>query len=269
MYNGLEMIKYAPKFNIWRAPVDNDRNMHTWLKEGYDRLITHTYSVKIAEEDNKHIVICSEFSLGGYINKPVVHAKAIWSIYGSGDIYLETQAKVREDVPFLPRLGLQLQMSKGNELVQYFGYGPHESYIDKHISTKISRYSTTVDEMFENYLKPQENGSHYGTEWAAVTNHFGMGLLFVGMDNFSFNASHYTPEDITNADHPYKLEKRDETIINIDYMMSGVGSASCGPELLPQYRLSQTSINFKLRIKPVFLGDVSLHETINTIIVDG
>jgi len=159
-------------------------------------------------------------------------------------------------------------MPKGNELVQYFGYGPHESYIDKHHSCKISRYRNTVDEMFENYLRPQENGSHYRTEWAVVTNKLGMGLLFAGMDKFSFNVSHYTPEDLTYADHPYKLKKRDVTIVNIDYMMSGTGSNSCGPELLPQYRLSQKDINFSLRIKPVFVEDISVIDTVNTVIED-
>jgi beta-galactosidase len=122
--------------------------------------------------------------------------------------------------------------------------------------------------MFENYLKPQENGSHYQTEWAAVTNKPGMGLLFIGMDDFSFNASHYTPEEIAGADHSYKLKKREETIVNIDYMMSGVGSNSCGPELMPEYRLSRTDINFKLRLKPVFIEDISITDTVNTIIVN-
>jgi len=267
-YNGLDMIDTLPKFNIWRAPIDNDRNMHAWRDEGYDRLNTRISSVRIISEDSKKISICTEYTLGSYSRKPVIRGKALWTVYGSGDIYLETEAKVREDAPFLPRFGLQLSMPKGNELVQYFGYGPHESYIDKHHSCKISRYRNTVDEMFENYLRPQENGSHYRTEWAVVTNKLGMGLLFAGMDKFSFNVSHYTPEDLTYADHPYKLKKRDVTIVNIDYMMSGTGSNSCGPELLPQYRLSQKDINFSLRIKPVFVEDISVIDTVNTVIED-
>jgi len=266
-YNGLAMLESLPKFNVWRAPIDNDRYIqHSWKAEGYDRLDSHIYSVKIISEDSKHISICTEYSLGGYIRKPVIRGNAVWTVYGSGDIYLETNIKVREDAPFLPRFGLQLSMPKGNELVKYFGYGPHESYIDKHRSCKISRYATTVDEMFENYIRPQENGSHYATEWAAVTNKLGMGLLFVGMDGFSFNASHYTPEDLTYACHPYELRKREETIVNIDYMMSGTGSNSCGPELLPQYRLSQKDIKFRLRIKPVFIEDISVTDMVNTVI---
>lgn len=266
-YNGVNMINPMPKFNVWRAPTDNDRNIkNKWMQEGYHRLDTHTYSVKIVSEDDRQIKLCSEFSLGGYIKKPVLHAKAFWTVYGSGDIVLETEANVREGLPFLPRFGLQLSMPKGNERVEYFGYGPHESYIDKQRSTWKSRFAASVDEMHENYIMPQENGSHYSTEWASVTNLLGMGLLFIGMDDFSFNASHYTPEDITQAGHTYELKKREETIVNLDAAMSGVGSNSCGPELLPQYRLSQTEFGFKLRIKPVFSEELSLLREIHTVI---
>jgi beta-galactosidase len=266
-YNGVPMINEKPVFSVWRAPTDNDRNIVSkWREEGYDRLDTKTYAVQVTSEDAQHVTICSEFSLGGYIKKPILRGKACWTVYGSGDILLDTQVKVREDLPFLPRFGLKLAMPKGNEAVEYFGYGPHESYIDKRRSTQKSRYENTVDGMHENYLMPQENGSHYSTEWAALTNTLGMGLLFIGMDDFSFHASHYTPEDLTKAMHPHELIRRDETIVHLDYMNSGVGSNSCGPELLPQYRLSQQEIGFKVRIKPVFKEDICLVDTVNTVI---
>lgn len=269
VYNGVPMISKKPIFNIWRAPTDNDRNIaHMWKEEGYDRLDTRVYGVKIASESSKHITLCTEFSLCGYIKRPVLSGKAYWTVYGSGDIIMQVQVNVREGIPFLPRFGLQLSMPGENELVEYFGYGPHESYIDKHRSTWKSRFETSVDRMHENYLMPQENGSHYSTEWAAITNKLGMGLLFIGMDDFSFNASHYTPEDLTKAMHPHELKKQNETIVHLDYMNSGVGSNSCGPELLPQYRLSQKEINFKVRIKPVFKEDVSLLDEVNTQIQD-
>ena len=84
-------------------------------------------------------------------------------------------------------------MPKGSEAVEYFGYGPHESYIDKRRSTWKSRFATSVDGMHQGYLRLQENGSHYETEWAAITGERGAGLLFVGKESFSFNASHFAP----------------------------------------------------------------------------
>ncbi len=268
-YNGVEMLHGPTRFNIWRAPTDNDRNIkRKWIDAGYDALSTRVYS-SATESGDRYVCIKTDFSLVPCSRKPVLKGRAVWKIFGSGDIILETEVKVRQGLPFLPRFGLQIAMPRGNELVEYFGYGPHESYIDKRHSTVKSRFEATVDSLHEDYIMPQENGSHYSTEWATVTNLQGMGLLFVGMDDFSFNTSHYTPEDLTAAQHNYELRKRDETIINLDYMMSGVGSNSCGPELLPQYRLAQTEFVFRIRIKPVFRENVDILELVHSKIIEG
>lgn len=268
-YNGVKLLAAMPKFNIWRAPTDNDMYIRKkWEAEGFDRMNAHIYGVSVPDIDPQRIRISVDFSLGGYIKKPAIHGVAVWSIYGSGDIRLEVEAKVREDLPFLPRFGLQLTMPGGSDRAEYFGYGPQESYVDKRWGAWKSRFESDVDEMHENYIMPQENGSHYGTEWAAVTNILGAGLLFIGREEFSFQASHYTPEDLTVAGHTYDLEQRKETIINLDYSMSGVGSNSCGPELLPQYRLSEKELRFALRIKPIFKEEVSITDMVKTEIVD-
>jgi beta-galactosidase len=147
-------------------------------------------------------------------------------------------------------------MPRGSEEVEYFGFGPHESYVDKRQSVRKGKYLLTVDEMFQNYIMPQENGSRYGTEWAIVSNEQGMGLKFASPEGeFSFNAAHYTPADLTAATHSHELSKRKETIIHLDYKMSGVGSNSCGPELLQQYRLDEKEFEFGLTILPLFKED--------------
>lgn len=264
-YRGVKLICAQPGFNVWRAPTDNDRNIkEKWREEGYDRLASHLYEAWIDSRDERHIAFGTRFSLGGYIKKPVIRGNSIWTIYGSGDILLEIRAEAREDLPFLPRFGLQLWMPPGNERVEYFGYGPQESYRDKHRGSRMGRYRASVNEMHEDYLRPQENGSHYRTEWAAVTNLWGTGLLFRGDPDFSFQVSHFTPRDLTVAGHPYQLQKRPETIVHLDYAMSGVGSNSCGPELLPQYRLAQREIRFRVRIKPMNKEEVSLADLIHT-----
>ena len=114
-----------------------------------------------------------------------------------------------------------------------------------------------MDEMFENYVRPQENGSRYGTEWAIVSNEQGMGIRFASPERFSFNASHYTPDDLAKSAHTYELAKvkRKETIVHLDYKMSGVGSNSCGPELAEAYRLNEKEIHFEIHLAPVFKED--------------
>jgi beta-galactosidase len=96
----------------------------------------------------------------------------------------------------------------------------------------------------------------------------GLGLLFLGMKDFSFNASHYTPEDLAAANHPFELRRREETIVHVDAMMSGMGSNSCGPELLPQYRLSMRDITFRFRIVPCRTGRVAPFDIARSRIVD-
>ena len=226
-----------------------------WMTEGYDRAAMRVYDTKISNQTDFSVEISVDFSLGGYIKLPILQGKAVWTVDGTGEISLKVNAKVRENLVFLPRFGLQFMMPKGNEEVEYFGYGPHESYIDKRQSVRIGKYLITVDDMFENYLMPQENGSRFGTEWAIISNELGMGLKFTGCPDFSLNAAHYAPEDLTAAAHPHKLQKRKETIVNIDYKMSGVGSNSCGPELLEKYRFDEKEFEFKLKFMPIFKED--------------
>ncbi len=268
IYNGVELICNQPELTIWRAPTDNDRNIRSqWEKEGYDRTQSHIYSVSV-EKDDKHITISSTYSLGACSKKPVLRGKYAWTVYGSGELFFETKADVREGVPYLPRFGLRLVMPAGNERVTYYGFGPHESYIDKRQSTVKSRFSSQVGAMHENYIMPQENGSHYATEWAVVSNLLGAGLLFVGMEDFSFNASHYTTEDLTMAQHCYELTPRKETFIHLDYKMSGIGSASCGPALPEQYRVSDSKITYGLKMRPIFCDEISILEMVRREITD-
>lgn len=254
--NYVDMISQMPRFNVWRAPTDNDRNIkNIWIAEGYERAVAHVYDAKITNSLDTEVEITVDFSLGGYSKYPILHGQAVWTVNGAGEISLKVKVKVKEDFAFLPRFGLQLVMPSGTEEVEYFGYGPHENYIDKKHSVKKGKYLTTVDEMFENYLMPQENGSRCGTEWAIISNAFGMGLEFTSDTDFSFNAAHYTTEDLTAAEHPHELEKRKETVVNIDYKISGVGSNSCGPELLGKYRLNEKEFEFGIKITPVFKED--------------
>ena len=268
-YKGANLLHGRPKFNIWRAPTDNDMYIRKeWEAEGFDRMESRISSLTVEQKNDNCVVMECSYSMACKSRRPAISGKLRWIVYGSGDIFMETEADVREDLPFLPRFGLQLMMPQGSNYVEYFGYGPHESYIDKRQSTYKSRFRSTVSQMHEDYIMPQENGSHFGTEWAAVTNNVGIGLLFKGMDDFSFNASHFTPEDLTEAKHNIELKPRKETVINIDYMMSGVGSNSCGPKIQPKYTLSEKHISFRLRIKPVCTEQSSPIDIVNTEIID-
>lgn len=254
--HGVNMLAAPAHFEVWRAPTDNDRNeKHAWANAGLDRAVTKVYSVSWQQPAYDRVTIEVSYSMGGYSIRNILRGTAEWSVFADGSITLRTDVEVGGTVDFLPRFGLQLTMPKGNEAVTYYGLGPHESYIDKKLSVKRDVYDTSVDQMHTDYIMPQENGSRYHTEWAVVSNSLGMGLRFAGPDRFSFNASHYTPEDLTAARHNVELVRRDETIVHLDYKMSGVGSNSCGPRLMEKYRLNEKSFAFEVTIQPVFGED--------------
>ena len=151
---------------------------------------------------------------------------------------------------FLPRFGIRLVLPEQYSEVKYFGYGPDESYIDKHHACYKSLFMTSVDEMFENYLKPQENGAHYDTEWMSCTDRYGLGLEVIG-EGFSFNTGRYTAHEIAASAHPHELPESHKTVLNLDYGQSGSGSNACGPELLKQYRLDQKEFTMELAMRPI------------------
>ncbi|ANE45227.1 glycoside hydrolase [Paenibacillus swuensis] len=255
--NEVDMISQPAEFTIWRAPTDNDMYIRKeWIDEGYDRAGMKLYQSTWKKQETGEVEIRVTYSLGGYIRRPIMQGEAIWTVYANGEIRLHTQVEVREELPYLPRFGLRLTMPEGNEEVEYYGNGPHESYVDKRNSVKRGRYLTTVDSMFENYIMPQENGSRYGTEWATVSSELGMGLHFTSPKAFSMNVSHYTSDELTRAAHSHELRKSKETFVHLDYQMSGVGSNSCGPQLLEPYRLNQKTFGFSLNILPIFKEDI-------------
>ena len=164
---------------------------------------------------------------------------------------------MRENATYLPRFGLALVMPEGTERLKWFGRGEVESYADKHLASRLGLWETTVTDNFEHYVKPQENGAHNGTYWAAAASLVGHGL-FVSANGaeFSFNASHYSDKTLTETRHDYELIPAKETFFNIDYKQSGIGSNSCGPALDEKWQLKEKKFAFTLHLVPMHLNDV-------------
>lgn len=261
-YQGVEFLESPMVPSVWRAPTDNDMLLKPlWLENNYDHMRTHLYSCTASREGGV-VRVESDFSLGAYSQEPVLRGKLCFVIHSSGDLFVELHGAVRGGIEPLPRLGLRFSMPHGYETVEYFGYGPRESYIDKRRSALKSRYRSTVDGLFENYLVPQENGSRFGTEWLCLRDERDIGLLITAEDAFSFNASHYTPEDLTAARHAHELVRREETVVHLDYRMSGVGSNSCGPKLSKEYQVPCGEFRFAFRLRPYFFEEVRLTDEI-------
>ncbi|MBQ7313857.1 MAG: DUF4981 domain-containing protein [Clostridia bacterium] len=266
--NGEDLITKPVVPEIWRAPTDNDRNVRwEWQRNGFDKAEIKCYSCELVESTAEKAVILAKISLGCALHSVILHADVTYTVkYGMGiEAKFDVQWRERDrekDHTFYPRFGVRLTMPESAEQMKYFGYGPMESYCDKNLAAKLGEYASTVTENYEPYVFPQENSSHWNCRWADVHTVAGHGFLFTADAPFSFNASHYSPEQLTKKRHHYELEREPETTVIIDCRQSGIGSNSCGPALLDKYRFMEDKFTCAVRIAPVFANEVNPYDEI-------
>ncbi|MBR5527872.1 MAG: DUF4981 domain-containing protein [Clostridia bacterium] len=258
LHEGKAMLSEPMTFEIWRAPTDNDRNIkNKWKEYRYDDAVMTVHNAGLAERCDEHITLFADITIGGAAFRPAVCAKTSYVFSRDGSVSIDINAEKNTAMPYLPKFGLRLVMPEGNERVEYFGYGPMESYVDKNLASRLSLFKTTATENFEPYVRPQENSSHFGTRYAFVGNSGGHGLYIENLydsETFSFNASHFRSEALTAASHDYELVPEAETIVCIDFKMSGIGSNSCGPDLDEKYRVNEKEFTCGIKLYPKFIN---------------
>lgn len=248
-YDNKIITDKAIKYNLYRAPTDNDMYVNKiWLEEGFNRTNPYTYPIVISVTDKAVIIKCPLSIQATYLAN-IAEINSVWTVYNNGAINVSLDTKIRDTVSYLPRFGLQIFINKTFNSCKYFGYGPHESYIDKHLSTYKDMFKSKVIDMHEDYIFPQENGSHYDTEYVKLNSN-NINFEIISKDNFSFNVSPYTVNELTIKKHNFELEESGYTVLSLDYMMSGVGSNSCGPELPKEYRFDKKEFCFDITILP-------------------
>jgi len=142
------------------------------------------------------------------------------------------------ELPDLARVGLELALVEGFETVEYFGQGPYENYRDRSACTWSERFESTVDAMHVPYIMPQENGNRSEVRWCALKQADGPQLRVDALDQvMEFKATHLNDADLFAATHTYELEPRAETWLYLDHMQRGMGTMSCGPDTLEQYKI--------------------------------
>ena len=260
-YQGLPLIAAGPRLLAWRAPTDNDVHIaREWRNAGLDRLQHRVANVALAAALPEAVCIEVTAVLAGYSLLPAFTVRYRYTIYGSGDVRIDTAVTPRAGeplLPHLPRLGLELTMPAGFTQFAWYGRGPHENYIDRQESARVGVYAGTVEAQHVPYIKPQENGNKGEVRWAMVTNLRGTGLLATGQPRLNVSAHHYTVADLTAARHAHELKRRPETVLHLDYRQGGLGSNSCGPAPLPQYLLPADPVTFTVRLTPIATDIIS------------
>ena len=233
IFRGVTVLKQGARVNLWRAPTDNDNGFinlaSKWEKLGLNRLLCRNEKLE-AEEKDGAVNVTVQGVYGSKVVAPVLRVTQQYTVTGDGRVALEiTYAPMREIADYLPRLGLRMTLPDGFDRLVWQGRGPWESYPDKKTGALLGRYETTVDATHEPYVRPQENGAHEDTAFAALMNSRGIGLMTAG-ESFSFSAHHYTPEALTAAQHTVELKREEDITLLVDGAMGPLGTASCGPE---------------------------------------
>ena len=255
IFEGEELLDRPIEFNFWRAPVDNDMFVvDKWKKQRLDHTLTRAYEVNCTcNADSAEIHVRQ--SAGAISVPPVVMMDTVWEIKSSGAVTLKVNAVKDPQIRTLPRIGIRLFVKKWLKVVSYYGMGPMESYVDKHQAARHDSFTATVGKFHEPYIRPQENGSHYDCDYVSVRGK-GMCLHIIPADEntLSFNASRFTQEELGNKAHEHELISCGSTVLCIDHRMSGLGSASCGPELQKVYRIDEDRYSFAFMIVPESLN---------------
>jgi beta-galactosidase/beta-glucuronidase len=265
MYEGLQLLEAGPRLEFWRATTDNDRGRPPFsAAEEWKSFGLHWLRQRIDSFDWEVIE-------GGRAVKVEVTARIAppvrswgvsciyeYMVYGTGDIVLSVKGRPAEGGPrTLPRIGLELRIPKQFEHVTWYGRGPGESYADTRQANLVGLYTKSVDELYTPYTFPQENGNRSEVRWVSVANSRGTGLLAIGMPELNFSIHRYSVEQLEQARHTYELSDSGQLIWHLDYGQNGIGSASCGPGVLPQYELLTEPFQFALRLRPFSIDLVS------------
>ena len=252
-FAGREYLNHPMELNIWRAPTDNDMYIKAeWKKAHYDKAYTRAYTTEVVQ--GKHgVKIVSHASVVAETVQKILDVTITWKIDASGKIDADIEAAKDGEFPDLPRFGVRIFLDKKLSDARYFGMGPQESYRDKHQAASHGLYRANVRDLHEDYIRPQENGSHYDCRYVELNNsRYGMAAF--SESTFSFNASYYTQEELEKKTHNYELAESDSVVLCVDYALNGIGSNSCGPVVLDQYRFNDVLFRFQFTLVPYVKG---------------
>ncbi len=267
---GREWLLSPLRWNIWRAPTDNDKSfLSQWERFHLDRLIPRIYDIS-AQAQNGGVIIRASSSLGWQGQIPLLFITHELTIDETGCMALSGHVRVTDGRPPLPRFGLYLHLPDTMNRADYLGFGPVESYADKHEAAWWGSFSEKADENRERHIRPQESGAHTGCTLLTVhesrtdsrsaetlpasspnPGRVSPAALQISADRpFTFRLTHYDPEKETTAKHRDELQPEKAVFLFLDYAQAGIGTGSCGPATAPEFQLTEKNIRFRFVMNP-------------------
>jgi beta-galactosidase len=194
--------------------------------------VAATRSLTDIKRDGEGVVVRAEYATPAGV---VVHEQALTALAG-GVLLVEETAVVPEGLDDLPRVGTVFTAAEELNQAEWFGHGPGETYPDRYAGGPVGRYGAPVRELFTPYVRPQESGGRHGVRWFSLHG-AGVGLTVHLDEPRQVNLTHFTAADLAAAEHHDELTARPCVTVHLDAAHRGVGTASCGPDTLPAYRV--------------------------------
>ncbi|MBL7112681.1 MAG: DUF4981 domain-containing protein [Bacteroidales bacterium] len=254
-FDKTDLIRSGPKLNFFRPPTENDladwMGWRRWKKAGLDHMEHHLKGIELTDQQDKVVNIKASFDLKNEKGELLFNASLLYSVYGDGSIAIQATAEPTGIVETVAKVGLQMTLPELLDHATWYGAGPHETYPDRKASGKIDVYSKTVDELWENYIVPEENGNRSQVRWVKIDDGHKFGMRVQCDTLFNFSAYRYADQNIADAKHTFDLEKSGSITFNIDYLQNGLGTATCGPGCRPDYLLTARPVRFKVLLTPI------------------
>jgi beta-galactosidase len=256
--DGRRALLDGPRLQLWRSPTDNDGLrllphresgvLRQWLELGLDRIKHRIEEIRVLRDRVELVHRAS-----GRRNWDDALHTQVYRLVGGG-LRVDNEVLVGPELRDLPRVGVALTLPPSLERLDWYGRGPWENYVDRRASAVVGRFTSTVGDQYVPYILPQEHGHRSDVRRVSLTDETGFGLEVVGLPAIGFNASHFTPDDLYAALHTSDLEPRAEIYLSLDHGQRGLGTASCGPDTHPRYRLTAPSYRFSYLLRVVQPG---------------
>jgi beta-galactosidase len=241
--------------DVWRAPVDNDRGAPWWPDSQLDRrwreLGLHRMRHRVERVTPGGDTLTVVTRVAPAATDLGLRAVYSWSATGTRlRLAVDVTPEGDWQLP-LPRLGVRLGLSPALSAVEWYGGGPGEAYPDTRAAARIGHWTSTLDGLQTPYVRPQENGARADVRWAELRREDGTGLRIEGEPPFWFTARPWSTQALDAAEHTHELRRSPVVWLHLDHALHGVGSAACGPGVLPQYELQAAPAAFAFTFEPL------------------
>ncbi|NBB20034.1 DUF4981 domain-containing protein [Runella sp. CRIBMP] len=258
VYKSHELIGQPLQPEFWRVPTDNDEGggnvgfAERWRMAGLDSLRRMGGDIRVEQISPSIARVHTQTTWVGKAGTSIVH-KTTYTVYGSGDMQVKNNILVNgNNVPPLPKVGMQMQLPAAYRNLSWYGRGPFESYSDRKTAALVGEYSGKVMDQHFPYIMAQENGNKTDVRWAAVTDSLGFGWLVIGEPTLNFSAKDYTDADLLAAKTTQNLSRGMVTVLHFDHQMMGLGGDdSWTPRTHPEFLLTEKEYNYSFRLRPL------------------